>query len=124
MKTTLKNLITSLLFIQGLLFSQSVGEIKGVVIDKETGKTAIGANVSVRYAGNLIGEASDLNGKYTLKPLIPGTYTLTASFSGKGTQTFTNIQVNPNKITFMDTIFLQDSSIKTIAKVYLSNNLS
>src|SRR5690606_29190950 len=92
-------------------FSQSTGEIKGVVIDKETGETLVGASVWVNYGGNMIGEATDLDGKYTIKPLTPGTYSLTASFSGKSKYQVNEIKVNPDKITFLDTIYLSDTSI-------------
>ena len=111
MKITSKILTAFLLLFQGVIFSQATGEIKGVVVDKETGKTLIGASVWVNYGGSMVGEASDLDGKYTIKPLTPGTYSLTASFSGKRKYQINEIKVNPDKITFLDTIYLSDTSI-------------
>lgn len=111
MKNRIKYLMVLVLLVNGIVFSQSTGEIKGVVIDKETGETLVGASVWVNYGGNMIGEATNLDGKYTIKPLTPGTYSLTASFSGKRKYQINEIIVNPDKITFLDTIYLSDTSI-------------
>ncbi len=92
-------------------FSQGTGEIKGVIMDYEKNETIIGASVWVRYAGNKIGESTDINGKYTIKPLEAGSYNLEVSFIGKETRRILGVTVKSDKIRFMDTIFLKDSSI-------------
>ncbi|MDZ7773543.1 MAG: carboxypeptidase-like regulatory domain-containing protein [Balneolaceae bacterium] len=49
----------------------------GKVVDAETGKTIIGANVGV--VGTSLGDATDINGKYTIAGLQPGIYALQVS---------------------------------------------
>lgn len=102
------------LLVNGIVFSQSTGEIKGVVIDKETGETLVGASVWVNYGGNMIGTATDLDGKFTLKPLQPGTYSVMSSSVGKSRTTINNIEVKPDKIKFLDTIALRDTNLPPV----------
>ena len=114
MKSKTKYIMALLLLVNGIIFSQSVGEIKGVVIDKETGETLVGASVWVNYGGNMIGTATDLNGRFTLKPLQPGTYSVMSSSVGKSRTTLNNIEVKPDKIKFMDTIALRDTNLPPV----------
>ncbi|MEM8556342.1 MAG: TonB-dependent receptor [Bacteroidota bacterium] len=56
------------------------GKIAGVVTDAETGETLPGASVVV--VGTSYGAATDLDGRYTIIGVRPGTYTLRASYVG------------------------------------------
>lgn len=114
MKNRIKYLMVLVLLVNGTIFAQSTGEIKGVVIDKETGETIVGASVWVYYGGNMVGASTDLDGKYTIKPLIPGTYSVNSSSVGKSRTTINNIEVKPDKIYFMDTIALRDTSLPPV----------
>lgn len=93
------------------LSAQGTGEIKGVVMDKETGLTLIGAAVSIEYAGNLIGDATNIDGKYTIKPIPAGTYTVTISFAGKASVKKTGVVIKTDQVYFVDTVYLSDTSI-------------
>ena len=55
-----------ILFIGINAYSQT-GSIQGVVIDKKTKETIIGANVVI--AGTTIGKSTDLNGKFSIENL-------------------------------------------------------
>jgi hypothetical protein len=114
MKNQLKHLIALALLFNGIIFSQTTGEIKGVVIDDETGETLPGASVWVYYGGNMIGTATDFDGQFTIKPLIPGTYNVISSSMGKSRTTVNNIDVKPDKIHFMDTIALRDTTMPPV----------
>lgn len=114
MKNRIKYLMVLMLLINGVVFSQSTGEIKGVVIDKETGETLVGASVWVNYGGNMIGSVTDFDGKFTIKPLQPGTYNVIASFIGKSKTTIELVEVKPDKIKFLDTISLNDNTLEPI----------
>lgn len=114
MKNQIKYIMVLALLFNGVVFSQSTGEIKGVVVDKETGETLIGASVWVNYGGNMIGTATDLDGKFTIKPLQPGTYNVMASLIGKSRTTVSNINVKPDKINFIDTIALRDTTMPPV----------
>jgi len=78
----LKNLLVLLLVVAlpGLVFAGTTGKISGSVTDKNTGELLPGANVSI--VGTTMGAASDLNGKFTIKNVPPGTYTLRTTFIG------------------------------------------
>tara|TARA_B100000809_G_scaffold86452_1_gene84856 strand:+ start:13767 stop:14471 length:705 start_codon:yes stop_codon:yes gene_type:complete len=73
-------LITIILFISSSLFAQ-LGEIKGIVKD-EKGQPIWDVSVYVEYAGSVIGDATDFDGKYTIKPLNPGVYTVITKMTG------------------------------------------
>ena len=96
------NLIIILLLNISIYSQNTPGEIKGKIFDKEYNEPIAGANVYVEIGNSKIGEATDYNGKFTIKPLDPGTYTVTISFMGMKTKKVTGVIVQPNKIIFMD----------------------
>jgi len=100
----MKNVVTLLLALctLGAIAQNSSGEIKGRVFDKATGETMPGVSVYVEVNNQQVGTITDVDGRFTLKPLQPGIYTLTYSSMGSQTQEITNVQVKPDKITFMD----------------------
>ncbi len=80
----MKKLITLLIgifFISSTIFAQ-LGEIKGIVKDEKTGEPLPGANVYIEVGGVMHGAASDANGKYTIKPVRPGTHAVYISALG------------------------------------------
>jgi outer membrane receptor for ferrienterochelin and colicin len=97
-KVILKQFITIVLFIliSNLLFGQT-GAIKGVVIDKKTRETIIGANVVI--SGTTIGKSTDLNGEFLIDKLNPGKYTLKISFISYVTVELKDVKVEANKTT-------------------------
>jgi outer membrane receptor for ferrienterochelin and colicin len=66
-----------LLLFSGCAFGQN-GTIAGVVTDAATGETVIGANVVIQ--GTTIGAATDLDGKFSIANVKPGTYNLSVTF--------------------------------------------
>lgn len=79
-----------------LVFAQK-GSITGVVVDRETNQTIVGANVVI--TGTFTGTSTNLDGEYELKNLNPGTYSLTVSFISYQTDTVKNIVVKPGQTT-------------------------
>lgn len=97
------------------LFAQS-GTIKGKVLDGETGEPIPFANVSVLQAGKVItGGMTDFDGKFTIKPVPAGKFTVSASYMGYKTVALNNLQVNTSKITFQD--FKLPSSVSKLQEV-------
>ncbi len=96
MKTILTTLAASLISI--ISFSQSFGEIHGILKDYQTGEPMAFATVSTEYGGKLIGETTDIDGRFKLKPLHPGTYDLQFKYLGYDTKTIQGIEVTPGKI--------------------------
>ncbi|HPI33214.1 MAG TPA: carboxypeptidase-like regulatory domain-containing protein, partial [candidate division Zixibacteria bacterium] len=58
----------------GEAFGAATGKIAGTITDKETKQPVIGASVLV--VGTSRGAQTDLDGKYTIFQVEPGTYTL------------------------------------------------
>ncbi|NWF66426.1 MAG: carboxypeptidase-like regulatory domain-containing protein, partial [Campylobacterales bacterium] len=59
------------------LSAQTKGSITGTVIDKSTGEALIGANVILQ--GTKQGASTDIEGKFRINSVEPGTYTLVIS---------------------------------------------
>lgn len=93
-----------------IITAQNYGEIHGTVVDNESGETMPGVNVSTEVGGILRGTATDENGRFRLKPLLPGKYALTFSFIGYGKRTITDIEVTPNKIYVLGEISLSSDN--------------
>lgn len=95
-------LILVALTLSQILSAQNTGEIQGKVFDLSSGEPLIGTSVFVRIGGSLIGTASDIDGRFTIKPLNSGIYNVEFSYMGYKEQKYTNVQVNPDKITILD----------------------
>lgn len=102
---TMITLVLSLISI-GLFAQSTFGEIKGKVFDKETNEAIPFASVYVMANGKMVGAQTDINGKFTIKPLPAGTYDLNISYMGYQKMTFEGYEVKPDQITFADDVFL------------------
>ncbi len=78
------------------------GTIKGIVKDKVTGEPLFGANVYIEIGGNMIGGASDPDGKYTIKPVNVGTHTVYIKMLGYETMKVTNVPISSDKIAYVN----------------------
>jgi len=58
----------------------SYGTITGTLKDSENGQPVVGANVTLR--GTFIGATTDVRGKFTLRRITPGTFTVAVSMLG------------------------------------------
>lgn len=71
--------------------TEKTGKITGKVVDDETGEALPGVNVVI--SGTSKGTATDLDGRYTISRLEPGTYSITISYISYTKQTITDIEV-------------------------------
>ncbi|CAG5084341.1 TonB-dependent receptor [Parvicella tangerina] len=96
----MKTIMTLALALLGLgLYAQtSFGEIKGTLFDEETNEPIPFANVYVISNGNTIGATTDLDGKFTIKPLPAGTYDVTISTVEYGKKILSGLEVKPDEI--------------------------
>jgi outer membrane receptor for ferrienterochelin and colicins len=58
----------------------TVGTITGTLTDVENSQPVVGANVTLR--GTFIGSTTDVKGRFTLRRITPGTYTVVVSMLG------------------------------------------
>lgn len=91
-------IILSLLLTTNL--SAQTGTISGIVIEAESGMTTIGANILIVENGQ--GTSTDLDGKYLIKGIEEGVYTVECSYLGFETQKFENITVKAGEVTTLD----------------------
>ena len=116
------NLLIILLFSTTLFSQNTPGEIKGKVFFKDDLSPVPGASVYVEVGNTKIGDATDYDGKFTIKPLDPGTYTVTISFMGMQTKKITSVKVQPNKIKFLDAQFLVEHTNDTLPSYTVETN--
>ena len=70
------------------------------------------ANVVVELNGTIIaGAVADFDGKYTIKPIDPGKYTVKISFIGFATKEISDVLITSNKITFVNAALKTESSV-------------
>lgn len=85
------------------------GICSGKILDKETGEEIIGALVVVQ--GTKLGTTTGTDGRYEIKNIPPGTYTLRFSYIGYVPQTVTQVDILPGKRATLDVVLTQESVI-------------
>lgn len=102
-------------------FSQTAnGEIHGRVFDSE-GIPLEGVLVKVDNGMTLNGTSSDSTGRFRVKPLVPGTYTVEMHMVGMQSKIYQGVLVNPDKITTLPKTMLEfqsDSSLVVLIDTY------
>lgn len=84
-----------LFFVPLLLVAQHGGSIFGKVIDDETGDPLVGANVVLE--GTTKGAATDIEGKFAIHGIQPGTYTLIVSVVSYASKRIEKLIVEENQ---------------------------
>ncbi len=83
-------------------FAQT-GEIKGKVIDKETKQGVPFATVTAESNGTVVGgNQTDIDGKYSIKPLAPGKYNVKVSYVGYNPSERTGVIVSVENAAYSD----------------------
>ena len=81
------------------------GTLKGTVTDGDLGDPLPFASVVVFLNGNQVsGTNTDFDGKYTIKPIAPGTYDVLLSFVGYQPKKITGVKITANKIQFVNAV--------------------
>ncbi len=97
MKTTLTILLSLLFSLALSAQTDIVQNIKGQVIDTDTGLPLIGANVQLLNEEATIGTSTDVDGYYTLNDLPVGRYSLMCTYLGYKQQQFSNMLLTSGK---------------------------
>jgi len=95
------SILLGLVIVGELAISSTVwaisGSIEGLVSDTESGEPLLSANVIVK--GTFKGAATDINGKFTISDLSPGSYDLQCTILGYTEQLHTGITVRAGAVT-------------------------
>jgi outer membrane receptor protein involved in Fe transport len=94
-------------FISALLVAQT-GTISGLVTDAKTGETVVGANVVIQ--GTTVGSATDIDGKFSIPNVKPGTYNLSVTFVTYKAHTIPDVVVESGKISSIQVQMQEDVS--------------
>jgi hypothetical protein len=89
-----------------MAIGQSFGEIHGTVLD-ENGNPMYGVVITANNGTTLSGDISDDGGRFRIKPLLHGTYTLHYVYSGMSEATMTDVTVITDEITIVQKMKLQ-----------------
>ncbi len=97
MKTTKLSILFLLIFLftYSLAWAQT-GSVSGVIRDKKTQETIVGANVKIK--GTMQGASTDFDGNFLIENLAPGKYTFEISYISYTTAIVENVEVLANKI--------------------------
>jgi hypothetical protein len=90
----------SCLMLPATLDAQQTGSVTGKVVDASTGQPIIRG--TVQLVGTRLGGFTDVDGKYTIKNVQPGTYSLKASSVGYGAKMVEGLQVQPGAVIRQD----------------------
>ncbi len=74
--------------------------LKGVISDKETGETLPGATVAL--VGTYKGTSTDMDGKYEIKDIKPGDYSVKVTFIGYSDQIYNGITLKKGEVKTLD----------------------
>jgi len=80
--------------------AQSTGVLQGQILEAATGEALPGA--SVRIDTLTIGAAADVDGRYRVTGIPPGTYRVTVSFIGFQSKTITGVTIDAGTATSLD----------------------
>ena len=93
--------LTLILFVMSNIFAQT-GTIKGIVKDKTTGEPIWNASVYITVGENLNGDGADFDGKYSIKAVNTGKYTVVAKIQGYAPIKMKDVSVSSDKITYVN----------------------
>lgn len=94
-------ILLGLIVVSGSIIAQT-GTIKGIVKDRETGEPVPFASVYVEMGGVKIGDVTDFDGKYTVKPLNSGVHTVHVSYVGYNKVEMSDVEITPGQIAFVN----------------------
>ena len=78
----------------------AIGRIEGRITDSETGEPLPGVNIIIK--GTYLGAATDLDGRFIIAGVKPGSYDLQASFIGYKVSIQTDVRLKEDDIVTVD----------------------
>ncbi|MCS7073505.1 MAG: TonB-dependent receptor, partial [Bacteroidia bacterium] len=91
-----------------LQLNAQTGTLKGIVSDKQTKETIIGASVTI--VGTYKGAITDEEGKFEIKDIKPGEYSIRFSYVGYSEVLYNGIKISADKPTVL-TVTMQNAEV-------------
>lgn len=105
MKNKLKQLLGTITFVGIIslgIAQNTTGEIKGLITDEQH-NPATGAEIKALQGGVVIKNAvADIDGKYSIKPLQPGSYEVLVSYTGYKINRYAKVTVEVETSSYLD----------------------
>lgn len=112
--TRFKILLSTLLLTSAIFAQDNSGEIQGKLLDVDTKEPLSYMPVYVKNGNNKIGAQTNDEGKFIIKPLPVGTYTLySMSYDGIEKTIMLDIKVGANSITFLKETYTTPQMLTT-----------
>lgn len=108
MSATIANLLTGLLLWSGVLIAQPGGIIRGTVTEASSGTPLPGVNVMLK--GTYYGAATDMDGRFEVQGMSPGTYDVQFSMMGYKVVLKTGVKVTAGVPVELD-IHLEETTL-------------
>jgi len=112
-------LLAYILLFSHLAYSQG---IKGKILESTTSEPLIGATVKIMGSSN--GAVADIDGKYIIENLNPGTYDLKFSYIGYDDKILKGVIVKTGEITELDVVLKVDGLTTDIITIEANTSLS
>ena len=98
-----KILFTSVFVFASVFAFSQAGALQGKLTDDKTKEPIAFANVMVELGGKMVnGGTTDIDGKYTIKPISPGKYDVKVSYIGYEKLMIQGVIINANKTRWLD----------------------
>lgn len=112
LKKLLSLFILAVVVSVGAMAQAGQSEIKGKIIDKQTGEPLAFVNIILEKNGvRVTGGQTNFDGEFSIKPIPPGTYTLKSSFVGYKPIALAGIVVTSEETKFVD-VKMESTSIE------------
>jgi hypothetical protein len=102
-----------LCMVLGTGWTQNTGSIMGTTYELESKNTIPGVIITVENSlgATAYGIHSDIDGRYRINGVEPGTYNVRFRFLGRNDLLKTQVQVTPDKITFVDALMDEETKM-------------
>lgn len=104
----LRAILSSFFLVFAIVSFAQNGSISGIVTDAKSGETVVGANVIIQ--GTAVGSATDIDGKFVIPNVKPGTYNLSVTFVTYKAHTIPDVVVESGKVSSIQVQMLEDVS--------------